>query len=142
MSFWNNALWLFAVQLSAPPGTEASPAAGGAANNTAAQEPSLFSNLMLFLPMMLAIMLVYMLVMKPPQAKEQQKLKDMLADLKKNDKVVLAGGILASIVNFNSDSEYVTVRIDETNNTKMQVLKQSIVRIVKDKEDSAPEKGN
>lgn len=141
MALWNQAIWLLAVQISAPPGTQANPAAGGVAESAPAQEPSFFSQLLLFLPMMLAIMLVYMLVMKPPQAKEDQRLKTLMADLKKNDKVVLAGGILAWVVNFNADSEFVTVRIDETNNTKMQVLKQSIVRIVKDKEPAA-EKSN
>ena len=55
-------------------------------------------------------------------------------DLKKNDKVVTAGGILGTVVNHRSDAEYVTLRVDEASNSKMQILAKSIVRVVSDED--------
>jgi preprotein translocase subunit YajC len=67
-----------------------------------------------------------------PQQKETAKTKQKLANLKKNDRVVTAGGIIGTIVNTKADTEYMTIRIDETNNVKMQILKQSVVRVMTD----------
>jgi preprotein translocase subunit YajC len=75
-------------------------------------------------------------MMARPKNKAQAKTSDLLANLKKNDKVVTAGGILGTVVNHRSDAEYVTLRVDEATNSKMQVLAKSIVRVVSD-EDAA-----
>jgi len=84
----------------------------------------------------MAVMLVYFIMMARPKNKAQAKTSDLLANLKKNDKVVTAGGILGTVVNHRSDAEYVTLRVDEATNSKMQVLAKSIVRVVSD-EDAA-----
>ena len=82
----------------------------------------------------MAVMLVYFIMMARPKNKSQAKSSDLLANLKKNDKVVTAGGILGTVVNHRSDAEYVTLRIDEASNSKMQVLAKSIVRVVSDED--------
>lgn len=89
---------------------------------------------MSFLPMMLAVILVYFLIMKKPDAKGNVKTQEMLDNLKKNDRIVSAGGILGTVVGVRGESDYVTIRIDENTNTKMQILKQSIIRVLKDDE--------
>ncbi|HMP78076.1 MAG TPA: preprotein translocase subunit YajC [Pirellulaceae bacterium] len=137
-SIWWNELNLLAFQVSKVPGTDAAPAAAG--GEGAAGEPSFFGSLLMFLPMMLVIMLVFMMVTQRPQQKEQQRLNKLLAEMKKNDRVITAGGIVGTVVNFGSDSEYVTLRIDEASNAKMQVLKQSIVRVIRDKDESESSK--
>ena len=58
----------------------------------------------------------------------------MWDNLKKNDRIVSAGGILGTVVGVRGESDYVTIRIDENSNTKMQILKQSIIRVLKDYE--------
>jgi len=80
--------------------------------------------------MMLGVMLIFMLISGRPQQKEQARVKKLLSSLKKNDRVVTAGGIIGSIVNAPGEGDYVSIRIDETNNTKIQVLRQSIVRVI------------
>ncbi len=94
-----------------------------------------------FLLMMIPIILLFTLLTQKPQAKEQQQQKKLLNELKKNDRVVTAGGLLGTVVNLSSDSEFVTIRIDESNNTKLQVLKQSIVRVLKEGDTSKETSG-
>lgn len=120
--------WLLAVQI--PPGGE----------GTATPEPAdaaeggggLFGGLGFFLPAMLVVMVLYVMLMTRPQAKENAKTSESLANLKKNDRVVTAGGIVGTVVNNRPDAEYLTIRIDDTTNTRMQILKQSVVRVLKD----------
>ncbi len=87
-----------------------------------------------WLPMLLAMVLI-MLMMRP--RKTDTALKKRLAELKKNDRVVTAGGIIGTIVAFKDDNQSVTLRIDESTNTKMQVLKASIVRVLGDEKASS-----
>ena len=46
----------------------------------------------------------------------------MLENLKKNDRVVTIGGIFGVVVNVQKGSEDVTVRVDESRDTKLRVL--------------------
>lgn len=93
-----------------------------------------FQSFFLFLPMMLAVMIVFMLLSGRPQKKEQAKRKGMLENLKKNDRILTAGGIVGTVVNVGSDNEFVTVRIDESNNTRLKILRSSIARVLTDED--------
>jgi len=125
------ACWLIAVQVSPKAGAEA-PVPG--AEVLVEEGGGGLFGLGFFLPAMLVIMVLWIMLMKSPQQREQAKTKEKLAGLKKNDRVVTAGGIIGTVVNTKADTEYLTIRIDETNNVKMQILKQSIVRVMKDDE--------
>lgn len=127
------ACWLFAVQITNPPGADA-PAAAGAEAAEKTAEPGFFGSLLTFLPMMLAVLVIYFLFMQKPVQKENARTKELLENLKKNDRIVTAGGILGTVVNAKGDSDHLTIRVDENTNTKMQILKQSIIRVLKDDE--------
>ncbi|MFK7769316.1 MAG: preprotein translocase subunit YajC [Mariniblastus sp.] len=86
------------------------------------------------LPIMIGVMLLYFLLTTRPQDKAQTRASDLLASLKKNDRVVTAGGILGTVVNFRSDAEFVTIRVDDSSNTRMQVLAKSIIRVLSDED--------
>ena len=77
-------------------------------------------------PYALIILVFYFLVFKPQKDKQKQT-KKMLADLKKNDQVVTAGGIHGTVANVKDKT--VIVRIDD--NVKMEVDKESIVSVTK-----------
>lgn len=117
--------------------TQTAPADGGdaaGAAQEAAKDPGLFGGFGgMMIPIMLGVMLLYVLMSakQPNQANAAGK-SDLLANLKKNDKVVTAGGILGTVVNYRSDSEYVTLRVDDATNARMQVLATSIYRVVSD----------
>lgn len=125
------ACWLLAVQISVPPGskTEATTEAATEATKT---DPGFFGSILTFLPMMLAVLVIYFLFMQKPGQKENARTKELLGDLKKNDRIVTAGGIMGTVVSVKGESDHLTIRIDENTNTKMQVLKQSIIRVLKD----------
>jgi preprotein translocase subunit YajC len=96
-----------------------------------AEEPkSFFESLGIWFPILMGAMLLYFLMMTRPKANDPAKASEILANLKKNDQVVTAGGILGTVVNYRSDAEYVTIRIDDSSNTRMQVLAKSIIRVV------------
>lgn len=79
-----------------------------------------------------AIFVVFYFLMIRPQRREQARRQDMLSAVKKNDRVVTAGGIYGVVTNVNRDSDEVTIRVDETTNTKLRITLSSIARIAGD----------
>jgi len=78
--------------------------------------------------MMLAIFFVmWFMVFRGPKKKQQQQ-KKMLADLKKNDRVRTIGGIIGTVVDIRDDE--VVIKIDESNNTKMRVVRNAINTVI------------
>ena len=103
---------------------------GGDANGegeAAAQNP-LTSCGGMMLPMVLIFVLFYFMMMRP-QAKERARLREQLNNIKKNDRVVTAGGILGTVVNVQKESPYVTIKVDEQTNTKLKVKRTSITTV-------------
>jgi preprotein translocase subunit YajC len=88
---------------------------------------------------LLPLVLVYLMLMTKPQGRDAARNKEMLANLKKNDRVVTAGGIVGVIVNASPDADSVTVRVDESNNTKLVILKSSIARVITDNAEKSGE---
>ena len=102
-------------------------------NPAADNPPELFDMLSgMALPIGMIIVL-YIFLMVLPQRREQKKAQEFLSSLKKNDQVILQGGILATIMNVQKDQDIITVRIDESTNTKMRVLRSSVVKVVQEK---------
>lgn len=73
------------------------------------------------------------------QHKDKQKHKAMLAAVKKNDRVMTIGGIIATVVNV-TDAE-VVLKIDESANVKMTVARSAIQRVLADDEKPSETKG-
>ncbi|MBN2131114.1 MAG: preprotein translocase subunit YajC [Sedimentisphaerales bacterium] len=71
-----------------------------------------------FLPLILIFVVMYLLLMRGPR-KQQQKHKQMVQTLKKNDRVRTIGGIMGTVVDVRDDE--VTLKIDESNNTKIRI---------------------
>lgn len=85
----------------------------------------------LFSPVgMIAVLFVLFYVMVLlPEKRNRKQLADQLAALKKNDRVVTVGGIHGTVVSI-SDDDCVVIRVDENNNTRLQVSRSAISRIV------------
>ena len=56
----------------------------------------------------------------------------MLSALKKNDHVLLTSGIYGVVTNVYEDGDEVTVRVDETSNTKLRVTRSAIAKVISD----------
>ncbi|MEE9370193.1 MAG: preprotein translocase subunit YajC [Sedimentisphaerales bacterium] len=78
-----------------------------------------------FIGLMFVVM--YFLLFRGPRKKQQQH-KQMVQSLKKNDRVRTIGGILGTVVNIKDDE--ITLKIDESNNTKIKVASSAIGKIL------------
>ncbi len=76
---------------------------------------------LLFLGVM--FLLMYMILFRGPR-KKQQKQKQMIQSLTKNDKIQTIGGIIGTVVDIK-DNE-ITLKVDESNNTKIKILRSAI----------------
>lgn len=81
------------------------------------------SPFMQFLPLILIFVVIYMFMLRGPR-KQQQKQKQMVQALAKNDRVRTIGGIIGTVVDVRGDE--VTLKIDEANNTKMRISASAI----------------
>jgi len=89
------------------------------------------SPLMQFLPFILIFVVMYLILFRGPRKKQQQH-KQMVQSLAKNDKVRTIGGIIGTVVDIKGDE--VTLKVDESNNTKIKIAASAIGRNVsKDK---------
>jgi preprotein translocase subunit YajC len=119
----------------ATPGISSVPAASEEQTTTAVQQadpnmatetpkPSPWgSTQLIFLAAMLVLM--YVILFRGPRKKQQQH-KQMVQSLEKNDKIQTIGGIIGTIVDIK-DNE-ITLKIDESNNTKIKILRSAISR--------------
>ncbi len=69
--------------------------------------------------------IMYLMLFRGPRKKQQQH-KQMMQALSKNDKVQTIGGIVGTVVDIKD--EEITLKIDESNNTKMKILRSAISR--------------
>lgn len=80
------------------------------------------------IPVMLTVVVFYFFISRAEQRKQRES-QEMLSQLKKNDAVITVSGICGTIVNVSPDSRFVTLRIDDGNNTRMRILRSAIAGI-------------
>ena len=107
------------------------PAGGGKGGGGGGFDPGL---LLLFLG--LGFLFYFMLIR--PQQRERAKRDELLKGIKKNDRVLTIGGIYGIVTNIDTEADEVTIRVDESNNTKIRMTLSSIARPVR--EDASDEK--
>ncbi len=92
-------------------------------------------NLLTMLLPFLAIGVLFYLLLIRPQRMEQQKRQALLDAIKKNDRVVTIGGIYGVVANVQRESDEVTLRVDESSNTRIRVTVGAIARVIRDEPD-------
>lgn len=80
----------------------------------------------------LIIGVLFWLLLIRPQHNEQKKRQAMLSAVKKNDRVLTAGGIYGVVTNVHAEADKVTVMVDEATNTKLRMTLSSITRVMGD----------
>ncbi|HEY0461619.1 MAG TPA: preprotein translocase subunit YajC [Pyrinomonadaceae bacterium] len=88
------------------------------------QDGGILGSLGMFLPIILMVGIFYFLVIMP-QKKQQQQLKDMIAQLKINDEVVTNGGIIGRIKEMRETSFI----IQSAEKTFLEIGKSAVVGI-------------
>jgi len=86
-----------------------------------------FNPQLIFIVLMIAV--VYLMLFRGPKQK-QKKHQQMVSSLAKNDRVRTIGGIIGTIVDIRDDE--VILKIDESNNTKIKIIKGAIATTLKD----------
>jgi preprotein translocase subunit YajC len=84
--------------------------------------------IMQLLPLILIFAVFYFLLIRPQQKKMKEH-KGMLGALKRNDKVITAGGILGTITKVRDDSDEIEVEIAP--NVRVTVVRGTIASVVK-----------
>jgi len=83
--------------------------------------------------LMFAILgIAYFLLIRPMKQREKKERENLLANLKKNDEVVTLAGIIGIVAMIKDDE--VVLKVDESSNVRMRVLKSAIARILNSKD--------
>ncbi|HVX84541.1 MAG TPA: preprotein translocase subunit YajC [Phycisphaerae bacterium] len=115
-------------------GTTTGTGAPGTNGTQPAEKPGLFQGIEGFLPVILMIGLVYVLLFRG-QRKEEKKRKLMVSEMKKGDRVMTIGGLVAKVVSV--DGEEVVLKIDEAANVKATYKKSAIQQVLGGEEKAA-----
>jgi len=92
----------------------------------------------MLLPFFAIFLLFYFLLLRP-QRREQARRQEMLANIKKNDRVITVGGIYGVVTNVHREADEVTIKVDEATNTKLRVTLSAISRVLS--EESSEKQG-
>jgi|CXWL01.1.fsa_nt_gi preprotein translocase subunit YajC len=72
--------------------------------------------------------LIFYFFLLRPNSKEKKRRQEQLSSIKKNDRAVTIGGIMGTVVSVKDDE--VTLKVDESSNTKITFLKSAIQRVI------------
>lgn len=98
------------------------------AQETAPKQPSgPFGDASVLILMAGIFMAFYFLVIMPMKRREKKEREDLFSKLKKNDEVLTASGILGVVASVKDDE--VTLKVDDSSNVRIRVLKSAIVQI-------------
>ena len=95
-----------------------------------AEQPDFVQTLVQTLPIAFVVMAAYLLLFRPEREKQRRQ-QELLAGLKKNDRVVTTSGIYGTVANVDRDADRLTLRIDDA--AKITVTLASVARVLGDK---------
>ena len=80
----------------------------------------------LMVPFLLVFFIMGLFVWLPGR-KEQKAREAMLKGLRKGDEIITHGGIMGKVTKIKGD--YVEIKVDESNNTKITFLRSAVMRV-------------
>jgi preprotein translocase subunit YajC len=79
---------------------------------------------------LIPVIILYVFLIQRPQRNQQKQQDLMLKNIKKNDRVITTSGIYGVVTNVQSDADEVTIKVDESNNTKLRMTLSAVARVV------------
>lgn len=55
-----------------------------------------------------------------PQKKQEERMRNMLNSLEKNDKVMTVGGVIGTVHSVDKEQNEIVLKVDDANNTKIR----------------------
>ncbi|GJQ57731.1 MAG: preprotein translocase subunit YajC [Candidatus Scalindua sp. AMX11] len=80
----------------------------------------------LLVPFALMFAIMYFLILRPQRKKEKDRL-EMIANIRKNDRVVIGGGIFGVVVSVKEKE--LVVRVDDAKDVKVKVEKSAVTSV-------------
>jgi preprotein translocase subunit YajC len=93
-----------------------------------------------YLPLLAIAAAAYLLLFRPEQER-MKKQRELLAGLKKNDRVVTSSGIYGTVANVEREADRVTLKVDDAANVKLTVTLSSVARVLRDDDAAATAAG-
>ncbi len=100
------------------------------------QPPNPLELLVSYLPFVLVMAAAWFLLYKP-ERERMKKQQDLLAALKKNDRVLTTSGIYGTVANVDRTADKVSLKVDESENVRLTVTLASIAKVLSDAEETA-----
>ena len=97
----------------------------------AAPQPGPLELLITYLPMAMIVLVAWLLLYRPERERMRQQ-QELLAGLKKNDRVITTSGIYGTVANVDRDADRVSLRVDDASNVKIAVTISSIAKVLGD----------
>ena len=98
--------------------------------------PSPFELLLSYLPFVLVMAAAWLLLYKPERDR-MKKQQELLASLKKNDRVLTTSGIYGTVANVDRDAERVSLKVDDAENVRLTVTLASIAKVLGEPADAS-----
>lgn len=100
------------------------------------QQPNPFELLVSYLPFVLVMAAAWFMLYKP-ERERMKKQQELLAGLKKNDRVLTSAGIYGTVANVDRAADKVSLKVDESENVRLTVTLASIQKVLSDAEESS-----
>jgi preprotein translocase subunit YajC len=100
------------------------------------QPPNPLELLVSYLPFVLVLAAAWFLLYKP-ERERMKKQQDLLAGLKKNDRVLTTSGIYGTVANVDRAADRVSLKVDESENVRLTVTLASISKVLSDTDGAA-----
>lgn len=93
--------------------------------------------LMSLAPLVLIFVVFYFILIRPQQRKAKEH-REMLGQLKRGDRIVTGGGVLATVVRVTPESDEVVVEISKNPQVRVTVAKGTIASVLREEAEAKP----
>jgi preprotein translocase subunit YajC len=87
--------------------------------------------LITYFPMVLIVVAAWFLLYRP-ERERMRKQRELLANVKKNDRVITASGIIGTVSSVDREQDRVVLKVDESSNAKITFTLASVNRVLTD----------
>ena len=87
--------------------------------------------LITYFPMVLIVVAAWFLLYRP-ERERMRKQRELLSNVKKNDRVITASGIVGTVSSVDREQDRVVLKVDESSNAKITFTLASVNRVLTD----------